>query len=400
MSVSCCTSDARSHASRSRHVPSAGDGCPVTTARYTRSGSRRMNCAFSACWVRASLAKTTSPDVSRSIRCTTCGVRLRERRCSSSCAYTDGSSRPARQRHGQQARRLVDDEQHASSKRISSAPRTCRRAWMAPRAAGSHFPAGPSTPAHDRRRQAYAGLRRARPPHRSGTPCRARAPPPPAPATRAARAPARYLSSLVPASVRVDDPRVAHHRQCNAGRVGHGNRPLARLTRGSVDAGCSGSSSSQPCGRTPRSRARREQSRARFTQRAHCASCTLQSCFDRRPSSAAHCALLLDRVQMQIVHETMSRWKLRWSVNVPTAVAVLLITSGVAGAQVKTASGAVEGTDEPGRARADLPGHPVRRAAGRRAALAGAAPRAAVAGRPQGDGVRQPVHAGAASSPT
>ena len=166
--------------------PLAGDGCPLTTARYTRSGSRRMNCSFSACWVRASLAKTTSPDVSRSMRCTTCGVRLRERRCASSCAYTESFVGPPRQGNGQHAGRLVDDQQRAILEEDLERP--CRTA-AAPRdrrvsTARTARPIGPHAhPITNRQTRLRPG--RAPPPCRSGTPCRARAPRPRVLGTRA-----------------------------------------------------------------------------------------------------------------------------------------------------------------------------------------------------------------------
>ena len=83
----------------------------------------------------------------------------------------------------------------------------------------------------------------------------------------------------------------------------------------------------------------------------------------------------------------------------PLQVAVIVLiaslgTGSLASAQVKTAGGTVEGRDQRRRPCPHLQGHSLRRAAGRRPPLEGAAAGGRVGGRPRRHRVRPAVHAG------
>ena len=98
------------HQDESRQVPAGGLGWPYTIAQYTRSGSRRLNCSLSCRCVRGSLANTTRPDVSRSIRCTTKGRRLARAQVIPDL-FVDRRRRAAPlERHREQAGRLVQHQ--------------------------------------------------------------------------------------------------------------------------------------------------------------------------------------------------------------------------------------------------------------------------------------------------
>ena len=64
-----CGAGGRGRAAR-RSCPMRDGGRPSTSARYSRVIARRCSAAFSARWVGSSRATTSSPDVSRSRRCT------------------------------------------------------------------------------------------------------------------------------------------------------------------------------------------------------------------------------------------------------------------------------------------------------------------------------------------
>ena len=70
----------RSRPSGASIVPRRAAGRPSTSARYSRSSSRRASCALSAAWTASDRATTSSPDVSRSSRCTMPGARRGPRR--------------------------------------------------------------------------------------------------------------------------------------------------------------------------------------------------------------------------------------------------------------------------------------------------------------------------------